>query len=126
MPRNPKSIPESTAKKAKTVKALQAADAKTQKEFAALTATTQATALKNAETYAKEYAAASQKEIDLRRAAKAKGSIYVKPGAKIAFVVRIRGIIGIHRCFYRCCQRISSNSCPANRLSRAHCPHAWP
>merc|ERR1712166_690310 len=26
----------------------------------------------------------------------AKGSIYVKPGAKITFVVRIRGIIGIH------------------------------
>jgi 60S ribosomal protein uL30 len=96
MPRSPKSIPESIAKKAKTVKKLQAADAKTQKDFEAEVAATQKTALANGEKYAKEYAAATQKEIDLRREAKAAGNIYVKPGAKIAFVVRIRGIIGIN------------------------------
>ena len=90
------SIPESIAKKAKTVKSLQAADAKAQAAFDKTAEATNATAKANAEKYAKEYAAASQSEIDLRRAAKAKGNIYVKPGAKIAFVVRIRGIIGIH------------------------------
>merc|ERR1719454_741949 len=84
MPRGPGSIPESIAKKAKTVKSLQAADAKAQAAFDKTAEATNATAKANAEKYAKEYAAASQSEIDLR------------PGAKIAFVVRIRGIIGIH------------------------------
>jgi len=96
MPRGPKSIPESYAKKAKTVKSLQAENEKAQAAFEAEVAATEKVALANGEKYAKEYLAATQKEIELRREAKKAGNIYVKPGAKVAFVVRIRGILGIH------------------------------
>jgi len=43
-----------------------------------------------------EYKAAEGDAIRLRREAKAANSIYVAPEAKIAFVIRIRGIIGMH------------------------------
>ena len=78
------------------MKSLQAENKKAHDAFNATAASTQKTALANAEKYAKEYAATAQSEIDLRRAAKKAGNIYVKPGAKVAFVVRIRGILGIH------------------------------
>jgi len=52
-------------------------------------------AFKRAERYVKEYRAVENDEIRLRREAKAAGKIYVPPEAKLAFVVRIRGIIGV-------------------------------
>lgn len=49
-------------------------------------------AFKRAETYAAEYLATERGEIDAKRAAKKEGKFYVPAGAKVAFVVRIRGI----------------------------------
>eukprot|EP00173_Palmaria_palmata_P001849 Plantae.Rhodophyta-Palmaria_palmata.ctg20851.p1 GENE.Plantae.Rhodophyta-Palmaria_palmata.ctg20851~~Plantae.Rhodophyta-Palmaria_palmata.ctg20851.p1 ORF type:complete len:253 (-),score=65.36 Plantae.Rhodophyta-Palmaria_palmata.ctg20851:78-836(-) len=49
-------------------------------------------AFKRAETYAAEYVKHERSEIDAKRAAKKEGKFYVPAGAKVAFVVRIRGI----------------------------------
>jgi large subunit ribosomal protein L7e len=49
-------------------------------------------AAKNAEKYANEYAAADKALIDAKRSAKKAGNFFVEPEAKIAFVIRIRGI----------------------------------
>jgi len=46
----------------------------------------------NAIKYAKEYADADKALIDAKRAAKKAGNFYVEAQAKIAFVVRTRGI----------------------------------
>lgn len=48
-----------------------------------------------AEKYLKEYKAAARAVIDEKRAARAKGDFYVEPEAKLALVVRIRGINGV-------------------------------
>merc|ERR1712141_257240 len=47
---------------------------------------------KRAAAYAKEYRAKERDEIRLRRMAKRDGNFYVPAEAKLAFVVRIRGI----------------------------------
>jgi len=47
---------------------------------------------KKAENYAKEYRAKERDEIRLRRMAKRDGNFYVPAEAKLAFVIRIRGI----------------------------------
>merc|ERR1712198_208252 len=47
---------------------------------------------KKAEKYAKEYRAKERDEIRLRRMAKRDGNFYVPAEAKLAFVIRIRGI----------------------------------
>ncbi len=52
-------------------------------------------AIKNAEKYAAEYAAAEKEAIDNRRKAKAAGGFYVPAEPKVALVIRIRGIIGV-------------------------------
>jgi large subunit ribosomal protein L7e len=51
-----------------------------------------ALAANNAEKYANEYAAADKALIDAKRSAKKAGNFFVEPEAKIAFVIRIRGI----------------------------------
>jgi len=51
---------------------------------------------KRAEKYVKEYRASERMLVAARRQAKAAGNIYANPEAKVAFVVRIRGIAGIH------------------------------
>lgn len=58
----------------------------------AANATKRKAALANAEKYAKEYAAEDASLIKSRRDAKKAGSFFVEGEAKIAFVVRIRGI----------------------------------
>jgi len=47
---------------------------------------------KKAETYVKEYRTRERELIRARRTAKAAGYFYVEPEAKLAFVIRIRGI----------------------------------
>merc|ERR1712223_1795201 len=47
---------------------------------------------KKAQTYAKEYHAKERDEIRLRRMAKRDGNFYVPAEAKLAFVIRIRGV----------------------------------
>ena len=51
--------------------------------------------LKRAEQYVAEYRAAEQDLIRQRRIARDEGKFFVEPEAKLAFVVRIRGINGM-------------------------------
>lgn len=88
-------VPESVLKKRRT----QAAIA-TDRDAAATKAKEAAAAkkeisFKRAEKYMAEYKAQENDAIRLRREAKAANSIYVPPEAKLAFVIRIRGIIGM-------------------------------
>jgi len=88
-------VPESVLKKRRTQAAIAS-----EREAAATKAATAAKAkkeivLKRAEKYMAEYKAAEGDAIRLRREAKAAKSIYVAPEAKVAFVIRIRGIIGM-------------------------------
>jgi len=50
---------------------------------------------KSAEKYIKEYRAEENSLIRFRRQAKAAGNFFLEPEPKIAFVIRIRGIIGV-------------------------------
>ncbi|CAH8642311.1 unnamed protein product [Dicrocoelium dendriticum] len=52
--------------------------------------------LKRAETYLQEYRKSHRREINLIRSAKKAGNFYVPAEPKLAFVLRIRGINGIH------------------------------
>jgi large subunit ribosomal protein L7e len=52
-------------------------------------------AAKRAESYVKEYLTAERDLINARRTARSKGDFFVEPEAKMAFVVRIRGINGV-------------------------------
>merc|ERR1712088_39863 len=51
---------------------------------------------KRAEKYVKEYRVKERDQIRLARQAKKCGNFYVPPEPKLAFVIRIRGINGIH------------------------------
>lgn len=48
---------------------------------------------KRAEKYAKEYRQKERNEIRLQRQAKTKGNFYIPAEAKLAFVIRIRGLV---------------------------------
>merc|ERR1712216_938254 len=54
------------------------------------------TIFKRAEKYVKEYRSQENDLVRLKRQAKKAGNIYVEDEAKLAFVVRIRGINGMH------------------------------
>jgi large subunit ribosomal protein L7e len=54
------------------------------------------TVFKKAESYIKEYRAQERSLIRFRRQAKHAGNFFHEPEPKLAFVVRIRGIIGLH------------------------------
>jgi large subunit ribosomal protein L7e len=84
----PENIQKKTARDAKLLAARKADREKTKKDRAAK----RAVALKNAEKYAGEYAAADKALIEAKRSAKKAGNFFVEPEAKIAFVIRIRGI----------------------------------
>ncbi|CAD7698920.1 unnamed protein product [Ostreobium quekettii] len=51
---------------------------------------------KRAEQYVKDHRAQERDLVRLRRAAKASGGFYVEPEAKLAFVIRIKGINKMH------------------------------
>merc|ERR1712240_393449 len=51
---------------------------------------------KRAEKYVREYKARESDLLRLRRQAKKMGNYYVEPEPKLAFVLRIRGINGLH------------------------------
>merc|ERR1719495_2405287 len=53
-------------------------------------------AFKRAEKYVKEYRVMERDQIRLRWEAKKHGNFYLEPEPKLAFVIRIRGINGIH------------------------------
>lgn len=88
-------VPESVLKKRRTldqIKAKRAALAQAEKKNRKVK---RDIAFKSAEKYVKEYRAMENSMIRLRRQAKAAGNFYVPPEAKLAFVIRIRGIIGV-------------------------------
>jgi len=51
---------------------------------------------KRAEKYVKEYRLLERQEIELKRQAKSEGSVIVPAEARLAFVIRIRGVNQIH------------------------------
>mmetsp|Transcript_10078 Transcript_10078/g.15304 ORF Transcript_10078/g.15304 Transcript_10078/m.15304 type:complete len:241 (-) Transcript_10078:566-1288(-) len=88
-------VPESVLKKRRTleqIKATKAADFLKSKKAAKQK---KAVIFKRAEKYVKEYKNLELSQIRLRRQAKKFGNFYVPPEAKVAFVIRIRGIIGV-------------------------------
>lgn len=88
-------VPETVLKKRRAQEAI--AQAKEEKASAAKAAASEKSEkiFKRAEKYMEEYKSAENDEIRVRREAKAQKSMYVPPEAKLAFVIRIRGIIGV-------------------------------
>jgi large subunit ribosomal protein L7e len=87
--------PESVLKKQATQDKIAAAKAAAEKDAAAKAVTDAAKFVKNAESYAAEYAAAEKAAVENRRTAKAQGGFYVPAEPKLALVIRIRGTIGV-------------------------------
>merc|ERR1712212_1121732 len=86
------SVPVTMLKRQKNIERVQAARAiATQKRKKALKAK-RGVVYKRAMAYAKEYRAKERDEIRLRRMAKRDGNFYVPAEAKLAFVIRIRGV----------------------------------
>merc|ERR1711924_521714 len=92
----PVPVPESVLKKRKTQekiaadKAAAAADAKAARKDKRIAA------YKSAEKYVKEYRAIAKQRVRMHRQAKAAGNHFVDAEAKLAFVVRIRGLNDMH------------------------------
>lgn len=88
-------VPETVLKKRRAQEAI--TQAKEEKASAAKAAASEKSEkiFKRAEKYMEEYKSAENDEIRVRREAKAQKSMYVPPEAKLAFVIRIRGIIGV-------------------------------
>ncbi|KAJ3333021.1 60S ribosomal protein L7 [Blyttiomyces sp. JEL0837] len=85
-------VPESVLKKRKTLEKIQADRAARLVESKKDAKNKRKVIFKRAEQYVKEYRSKERDEIRLRRAAKANGSFYVPAEAKLAFVVRLKGI----------------------------------
>ncbi|CAE7329454.1 RPL7 [Symbiodinium microadriaticum] len=77
-------VPESFKKKQARDAQLEKASAQFEKDIFA-----------RAESYANEYDAMAQNDIDSRRKAKATGQFYIPDEGKVVFVVRVRGTIGV-------------------------------
>merc|ERR1712212_1215445 len=89
-------VPETLLKKRKAraeakSKALKAAELNKQKQRVK-----KGLIFKRAEKYVREYRAKENDLLRLRRQAKKNGNYYVEPEPKLAFVIRIRGINGVH------------------------------
>ena len=87
--------PESVLKKKRRNEKLAAEAAAKKKAGKTARRAARAGAYKRAEQYVKEYKALEKANIRMRRQARASGNFFYEPEAKIACVVRIRGIIGI-------------------------------
>jgi len=89
-------VPESLLKKRKQVAASKAKALKAQAVERKKLAQKKKVIFKRAEKYVKEYRAQERDEIRLARVAKKSGNFYVPSEPKLAFVIRIRGINGVH------------------------------
>jgi len=85
-------VPESILKKRKRNEAWAATKAAEALAVAKKNKANRGVIFKRAEQYAKEYLAQEKDLVRLKREAKAKGGFYVEPEAKLAFVIRLRGI----------------------------------
>jgi len=88
-------VPESVLKKRKTTLAQKQRTTKARASRAKKGAQIRKTIFKRAEKYVKEYQQSSRSLIRLKRQAKDNGNFFIEPEAKVAFVVRIRGINAI-------------------------------
>jgi 60S ribosomal protein uL30 len=88
-------VPESVLKKRRAQQAIQTDKDAASKKAQAGAKAKKDVIFKRAEKYAAEYKQQENDAIRLRREAKKANSIYVAPEAKLAVVIRIRGIIGL-------------------------------
>uniref|UniRef100_A0A7S3V109 60S ribosomal protein L7 n=1 Tax=Aplanochytrium stocchinoi TaxID=215587 RepID=A0A7S3V109_9STRA len=88
-------IPESVLKKRATLAELKAKREEHKAKVAAERKVKRSKAFKRAEQYVKEYKAAENDLVRLKRVAKSEGNLYVEPESKLIVATRIRGIIGI-------------------------------
>merc|ERR1712097_178075 len=89
-------VPESVLKKRKTQEKLAADKAAAAADAKAARKDKRIAAYKSAERYVKEYRSLAKARVRMHRQAKAAGNHYVDAGAKLAFVVRIRGLNDMH------------------------------
>merc|ERR1711963_1014378 len=90
-----KYVPESVLKKQKTQETLAAKNEAQRKANKIKRKQNRREIYKRAKNYAKEYHALERAEIAARRQAKDGGNFYVPAEAKVAVVIRIRGINGV-------------------------------
>lgn len=88
-------VPESVLKKRRTNDKVAAERAEARVAAKKQRRSSRVAAFKSAEKYVKEYRELENSQIRCRRQAKAEGNFYVPAEAKVAFVIRIRGIIGV-------------------------------
>jgi len=89
-------VPETLLKKRRTQEETKAINEKKRVESRKKFAVKQKTIFKRAESYVREYRAMERSLIRFRRAAKSQGNFFIEPEAKLALVIRIRGINGLH------------------------------
>ena len=87
-----KTVPESILKKRKRDEKIAADKAKKLVDLKKARKVTRGEIFKRAENYVREYRRKERDTIRLRRLAKKEGNFYVEAEAKLAFVIRIRGI----------------------------------
>jgi len=89
-------VPETILKKRRTQREAQQAQEKARVEQRKKRLATRRVIHKKAEHYVREYRAMERSLIRFRRQAKANKNFFVEPEAKLAVVIRIRGINGLH------------------------------
>merc|ERR1719426_275641 len=89
-------VPESVLKKRKTQEKLAAEKATAAVAAKKASKDKRVAAYKSAEKYVKEYRSMAKARVRMHRQAKATGNQFVDAGAKLAFVVRIRGLNDMH------------------------------
>jgi len=88
-------VPETKLKKRRTVDTAKVEEEKKRAELKKKLRTTRKVIFKRAEKYVKEYRNLEASLVRFRRQAKKGGNFYVEPEAKLAFVIRIRGTMGL-------------------------------
>ncbi|PFX26687.1 60S ribosomal protein L7-like [Stylophora pistillata] len=88
-------VPETLLKKRKSLEQLKAARAKAQLAQKKVRREKRKEIFKRAEKYVKEYRQQEKDEIRMKRMARKHANFYVPAEAKLAFVIRIRGINGV-------------------------------
>merc|ERR1719183_3226689 len=89
-------VPESVLKKRKRVEKWEAAAKAAGVEKATKAKKSSEEAFKRAEKYVQEYRQQEASLVTLKRAARKAGTFYVEPEPKLLFVMRLRGINGMH------------------------------
>jgi 60S ribosomal protein uL30 len=89
-------VPETLLKKRKTRDTVRVTAEKKRSIVKKKLKQTRRVIFKRAEQYIKEYRTMEQSLIRFKRQAKKAGNFYLQPEAKLAFVIRIRGVMGLH------------------------------